>query len=270
MKLKLTSACEGSIVYKVSAPGFMLFLVGAGFSKSLGSLLVCRLFAGLVGGPVLAVGAGTIADVFPPRLLAVASSIFVMWPFFGPALAPMIGGFVAYYKDWRWTQWVTIFIGIIGLILVAPMPETYKKVILSRRAKKHGVEGPKKPEMTRAQYIKLLLTITLLRPVHMLVTEPIVLFLSLYNAFTFSVLFGYLAAYPYTFEKVYGFNLWQYGLCFSGILVGVLLGVLTSNILDRKVYMKKLRKSMSEGKGKIPPEYRLYSSMIGAWGVSIG
>lgn len=44
------------LVYLGSAPIFMLFTLGAGFSKSFGSFLVCRLFAGLTGSPALAVG----------------------------------------------------------------------------------------------------------------------------------------------------------------------------------------------------------------------
>lgn len=39
-----------NVVYKVTAPIFILFLLGAGLSKSIGSLLVCRLLAGVVGG----------------------------------------------------------------------------------------------------------------------------------------------------------------------------------------------------------------------------
>lgn len=69
-----------SVVYKVSASTFMLFILGAGFSESLASLLVCRFLAGAIGGPVLAVGAGTNADMYDARNRAVASSLFVMMP----------------------------------------------------------------------------------------------------------------------------------------------------------------------------------------------
>lgn len=260
----------GTIVYKITAPIFMLFLVGSGFSKSTGSLLVCRLLAGMVGGPVLAVGAGSTADMYPARTRALASSIFIMMPFLGPALGPVIGGFVAYYKGWQWTQWVTIFLGIVGFALVLPLQETYKKIILTRRAKQYGVEGPPKAPVTGWKYIKLLVTITLFRPIYMLVTEPIVLFLSLYNSFTFSVLFAFFAAYPYTFETVYGFNTWQYGLAFLGILIGVLSAVVTVMAIDRLVYMKKYRTALSEGRTAVPPEHRLYAAMAGSFGVSIG
>ncbi len=160
---------------------------------------------------------------------------------------------------------------VVAFIIVLPMQETYKKIILTKRAKKLGIPGPPKPQMTGAQYIKFLLTVTLFRPVHMLITEPIVLFLSLYNSFTFSVLVAFFAAYPFTFEGVYGFTISQYGLAFLGILVGVLLAVVTAIIIDRQIYYKKYyRKAQSEGKGNVAPERRLYAAMLGSFGITIG
>jgi MFS family permease len=73
------------IIYLVSSPIFMLFTLGAGSSKSFYGLVICRFFAGLAGSPALAVGAGTNADLFPPRQRAVATSIFLAAPFAGPA-----------------------------------------------------------------------------------------------------------------------------------------------------------------------------------------
>lgn len=74
------------IVYRVTLPISMLFTLGAGFSTSFGSLLVCRFFAGLIGSPVLGVGAGTNADLFPPRLRANATMLFLLAPFLGTTL----------------------------------------------------------------------------------------------------------------------------------------------------------------------------------------
>ena len=105
----------------------------------------------------------------------------------------------------------------------------------------------------------------------MLCREPIVLFFSLYNAFTFSVLFGFFAAYPYTFVSVYGFNTWQYGLAFLGILVGVLCAVPTGVVCDRLFYYPKYKKALENGKsGVLPPEQRLYAAMLGSFGIPIG
>lgn len=99
-----------NVVYKVTAPIFILFLAGSGLSRSFASLCVCRMLAGIIGGPVLAVGAGTSADLYPTHNRAVATSMFIMMPFLGPSLGPVIGGFAADFKGWRWTQWSSIII----------------------------------------------------------------------------------------------------------------------------------------------------------------
>jgi MFS family permease len=73
-----------AIVYKVSMPLYMLFILGAGFSDSLAGLLVCRTLAAIAGAPCLAVGAGTVADLFEPRNMAAGGAVVVMAPFLGP------------------------------------------------------------------------------------------------------------------------------------------------------------------------------------------
>lgn len=257
-----------SVVYKISAPISMLFILGAGFSKSYGSLVACRLLAGMMSGPVLAVGAASNADMFPPQTRSLAITCFIMMGFSGPALGPVIGGFATQYKGWRWTQWCTLFISLAAYVPVLFMSETYKKAILSKRAKRTGIPGP--PRLPMKKWIRHLVTITLIRPVHMLCTEPIVLFLSLYNSFTFSVLFAFFAAYPYTFQKVYGFNTWQAGLTFLGIFVGVQLAIVTSVLTDRLIYLKKYQLTLQSGDGVVAPEHRLYNAMIGSFGVTLG
>jgi MFS family permease len=74
------------IVYMLSSPIFMLFTLGAGFSKSFASLVICRFFAGVAGSPALAIGAGTSADLFTPQNRAVVTSLFLAAPFAGPSL----------------------------------------------------------------------------------------------------------------------------------------------------------------------------------------
>ena len=69
-----------SVVYKISSITYMLFILGAGFSKTLSALLACRMLAGMFGGPVLAVGAGTNADMYSPKNRAVATAFFIMMP----------------------------------------------------------------------------------------------------------------------------------------------------------------------------------------------
>lgn len=256
------------VVYLVSSPIFMLFTLGAGFSKSFAAFCVCRFFAGFAGSPALAVGAGTNADLFPPRQRAVATSMFLMAPFAGPSLGPIVGGFVAQYKGWRWTQWCMLFATLVIFAIALPMKETYKPIILQRRAKKLGLDV--KPD-TGSVSVKRTLMLKFARPMHMLFTEPTVFFFSLYASFAFGVLFLFFAAFPYIFARPpYSFTTSQAGLTFIAIGLGVLLGGVTSIIVDHLVYQKKHQQALTSGKTSVEPEHRLYSAMIGSWGILIG
>lgn len=135
--------------------------------------------------------------------------------------------------------------------------ETYKKIILERRAKKLGlVESLTSGSPSGLQKAKFLLTVTLFRPIHMLFTEPIVGVYSMYTAFNFAILFAFFAAYPYVFQGTYGFNLWQYGLTFLGIGLGVLIAAATGIFMDRVLYQKEYRRALAQGKSVVAPEHR--------------
>ncbi|KAF2665679.1 putative bicyclomycin resistance protein [Microthyrium microscopicum] len=258
------------IVYWISLPISMLFTLGAGFSTNFGSLLVCRFFAGLFGSPVLGVGAGTNADLFPPRSRANATISFLLAPFLGTSLGPLVNGFAVQAKGWKWSQWTILMLSLGIYISSLTMDETYKKTILQKRSKRLGIAPPKSILPPGFAGVKMILTITLFRPMRMLLFEPIVLFLSLYSAFTFGVLFAFLDAFPVVFVGVYHFNLGQLGLSFLSLAIGYILAVPTSVAVDFFVYQKKHRAAAAKGQHLLPPEERLYTAMMGSFGVTIG
>jgi MFS family permease len=73
-------------VYLISPPLAALFTLGAGFSPTFAGLVILRFFAGMFFSPALAIGAGTLADVFHPSERAFATSIYILSPFLGPSL----------------------------------------------------------------------------------------------------------------------------------------------------------------------------------------
>ena len=97
------------------------------------------------------------------------------------------------------------------------LKETSKKELLRRRALARGIPPSPKPPASVA--LKIIFTITLFRPLRMLLTEPIVGFISLYVSFVFGVMFAFFDVYPYGFQSVYGFSLGQVGLAFLGIVI---------------------------------------------------
>ncbi|MCJ1482662.1 hypothetical protein MMC06_002828 [Schaereria dolodes] len=258
-------------VYLISLPISALFTLGAGFSHTFASFVVCRFFAGFFGSPTLAVGAGTNADIWPPVHRAFATVLFILAPFAGPALGPVVGGFAAENKGWRWTQWPILFFFAGTYIYSIFMKETYKKIILRKRAKKLGIPPPQRTTPPGMAGVKVLLTITLIRPVNMIFTEPIVGFFSLYIAFNFAVLFGFFDAFPIVFQGVYGFDSGHAGLVWLAVLVGCIFAVFTVIIIDRLTYRKHFEKSHKEGRlGIVSPEHRLYAAMVGSLGLPVG
>ncbi|KAG9185568.1 hypothetical protein G6011_06899 [Alternaria panax] len=253
-------------VYLLFFPIFMLFTLGAGFSKSYASLIVCRFFAGLSGSPALAVGAGTNADLYPPHKRALTTSLFLMAPFAGPSIGPVVGGFVAQYKTWKWTQWCILFLSVFAYAIAIPMSETYKPMILKKRAKKNGIATTQETANMRSEMI-----MRFIRPIHLITTESVVFFFSLYTGFAFAVLFLFFAAFPYVFTRPpYRFTPSQSGLTFIPIMIGVILGGTTTIIVDRTIYQKKYRETLAKGKWHVDPEHRLYTAMFGSWGMVIG
>lgn len=73
-------------VYQISLPIFALFILGSGFAKSIGTLIICRFLAGFWGSPALSIGSATISDVWPPAQRAIPMAAYVAAPFMGPAL----------------------------------------------------------------------------------------------------------------------------------------------------------------------------------------
>jgi MFS family permease len=258
-------------VYLITFPIAALWTLGAGYSHSITALLICRFFAGFFGSPTLAVGAGTNADVWPPLHRAVASALFLLAPFAGPGAGPIIAGYAAQYNGWRWTQWCALFFFVAVYVYSAFIKETYKKIILQTRAKKLGIPPPIQTGPARLAKFKFLITVTLFRPIHMIFTEPIVGFFSIYIAFNFSVLFGFFDAFPIVFQGVYGFDIGQSGLAWVSVLIGCAIAVATVIIIDRVIYRSHHHKSHKEGReGVVAPEHRLYAAMMGSLGIPIG
>ncbi len=173
-------------------------------------------------------------------------------------------------KGWRWTQWTILFFVVAFVSPVIFMRESYKKTVLERRAKRLGIGGPSGPQRSVAQNIQYFMTKTVIRPVHMLFTEPIVGLVCLYSSFQFALLYTFVVASPYTFSTVYNFSLGAQGLSFLGFITGATLVPIPLLALDHYVYQRKwaqfkeATKAEEPGTTEFPPEHRLYSAMIGS------
>lgn len=151
------------------------------------------------------------------------------------------------------------------MILTLLAEETFHPVLKARLAKKRGEPVPKAPPV--AERMRAFVMIALIRPVRMLLFEPIVAFICLYVAAEFGTLFSFFAGVPYTFGRTYSFGIEQSGLVFLALVIGCMLGFMTIVLCDILLYRKKI---VQYAPSLVPPEYRLFPAMIGSVGLPLG
>lgn len=141
------------------------------------------------------------------------------------------------------------------------MSETYKAVILRKHQKRLEASSnprPSVPASLRPRQLKLFLAQVVGRPIHMLLTEPVVGLFDLYVAIDFGILNLFYAAFPAVFRDDYAFSLGAVGLTFLSQVVGNLAGW-TLLVGFSKLYYQRVA-----ARGKPPPETRLFTAMLGA------
>lgn len=120
------------------------FNVGCGFVHSIGPLIGLRILAGFAGSAPIAIGGGTISDLFSERDRSSAMAIYSLGPLLGPAVGPIAGGYIAQSIGYKY-----IFVLIAGLSAISAaigiplLRETYAPVIRMRIAKQSS-EDPEK------------------------------------------------------------------------------------------------------------------------------
>ncbi|GAP92182.2 putative drug proton antiporter yhk8 [Rosellinia necatrix] len=257
-------------IYLASWTMFVIWLVPSAVARNTATMVTVRFIDGFAGSAFLSVAGGTVSDVFTRDQIQSPMTIISISPFIGPSLGPLLGGFINYYTNWRWTYYVLIiwaFALLVTMILFAP--ETYHPIILREKArrlrKETGDERWKAPMEKSTKSIPRTVALSLMRPFQLLTLEPMCLLLSLLSAVLLGVIYLFFGAFPLVFGGNYGFNLWQDGLSFLGIFVGMAAGAATNPVWHR-VHRALVRRN----RGGPEPEFRLAPSILGAVLVPVG
>ncbi|QPG94446.1 hypothetical protein C2857_006085 [Epichloe festucae Fl1] len=112
---------------------------------------------------------------------------------------------------------------------------------------------------------------SLLRPFQLLFFEPMCLNLCLFSAILLGILYLFFGAFPLVFGTNHGFNAWQVGMSFTGILVGMILGTMTDPLWHR-IRSRLVAKLEAETgvQGASEPEFRLPPAIMGSFLVPAG
>ncbi|KAJ6018694.1 hypothetical protein N7522_000761 [Penicillium canescens] len=184
---------------------FFLGTLACALAPNWGALLFFRLICGTMGAAPQTVIGGVYADLFfDLRSRGRAMAFYMSAASFGPILGPIISGFASLH-GWRWTFWVSLILAGTCWITLLFIPETFAPVILNnetkrlRRLKLRTVSGIS-PSYSHQGAVKHDWLAIFSRPLAMLVTEPIVIFSSLYVSLAYGLNFFFFQAFPIIFE----------------------------------------------------------------------
>ncbi|TRX91117.1 hypothetical protein FHL15_007905 [Xylaria flabelliformis] len=209
-----------------------VWTIPVGLAPNVSTILASRALGGLstAGGSVTL---GMIADMFDSDSQQYAVAFVVFSSVIGSILGPIIGGFVELlppHQAWRWCTWIQLVFGLaVQFLHLATVPETRTTTLMDRIARKRretgedpDVYGPGELHPFRERFTFAELMVTWLRAFKMLITEPIVRYLSFLSGLSDAIIFIQIQSMNLVYKQ-WDFNSWQIGLAFVPIAIGYLI-----------------------------------------------
>ena len=91
--------------------------VMCGLANSLTTLIVARVLQGVFGGGLLAKAQSILFETFPREEQAKTQGLFGAVVIAGPAIGPVLGGWLVTNYNWRWIFFINLPIGILAVVL---------------------------------------------------------------------------------------------------------------------------------------------------------
>ncbi|KAF9482294.1 multidrug resistance protein 4 [Pholiota conissans] len=247
------------------------FSLGCAFAPSTGALIAFRFLSGFSGSAPIAIGGGSVGDLFSERDRASAMALYTLGPLVGPVVGPIAGGFITQAVGIKWVFIViAISCGAASAIGIPLLRETYAPVIRLRRAAKSG--DPEKvakahPHLLKEHGSKLhVLYINLIRPITLLFGSLVCFVLSLYMSFMYGIYYLMFTTFAGFFSSTYGFKAGVGGLAYLGLGVGFFAATIFGAKFADQIY-KHLG---SKNGGVTTPEMRIPALFVGSLFVPVG
>lgn len=245
----------------------VIFIIPEAVSKNIATLIVCRAIDGIAFSAPMTLVGGTLADLWRNEERGVPMAAFSAAPFIGPAIGPLVGGYLSDAAGWRWLYWIQLILAFIVWVLITfTVPETYAPTILGRRAKKMRKETGS-PEHVTEQDLDMRplterLSIFLIRPLQLLFGELIVFLISLYMSVLYGLLYMFFVAFPIIYQEGKGWSAGSTGLMFVSIFFPLLATHYihtndNSSLADPScAWCHRLRSLLAVRKQTLPPDLR--------------
>lgn len=248
---------------------FFAFQFLTAFAPNVYAAFIGRLLTALGGSLFMSNVPGSMADLFEPSEMALPIAIFALGPFFGPGIGSILSGFIIQHAGVKWVFYVFIMWSFGEGILLLLVPETYSPVLLLKKAKRlrkqTGDDRLRAPYELESRSLVHALRHHVSTPVKLLVYEPMVLLLCVYNGFLLSVIYLFFVAYPMVFREIYDFSIQFVGLAYVSISLGMVVAAFLTPAWSR-LYNYHVKKA----KGVTQPEFRLPQVIMGSFMMVVG
>jgi len=161
-------------------------------------------------------------------------------PLLGPAIGPIIGGFIAETTTWRWLFYATsaasLLVSVSGVFW---LEETYAPRILELKAQRLRTETGNRSYEAEGAVARVplhqKLALNLNRPFVLLGSQMLIQVIATYMAFLYGVLYLVLSTFSDTWTTVYGEALGIGSLNYISLAIGLLLGTQIGAPLNDRV-----------------------------------
>ncbi|KAF9548020.1 hypothetical protein EC957_007303 [Mortierella hygrophila] len=114
-------------IYLISMFIFILGSIFAALAHNIWVFFFMRFIQAVGSSSVLAVGGGSLSDVFHSSERGSAFGLYYLGPLIAPMIGPIIGGIISDRVGWRYTMWLLLGAAMIAFLMVLfILPETYR------------------------------------------------------------------------------------------------------------------------------------------------
>ncbi|AXK37728.1 MFS transporter [Streptomyces armeniacus] len=203
----------------IGSLGYVLASAACAVAPTIETLTLFRLLQGLCGAAGIVIARAVVRDLYDGLAMARFFSTLMLISGVAPILAPVLGGQVLRFTDWRGVFLILTGIGVLlTFIVLRWLPETLPP------GERHSGGVPAALHTMRGLFRDRVFTGYLLA-----------------GAFTFAGLFAYVAASPFVMQEIYGASPQTYSLLFMANSIGlVAVGQINGKILVGRVPLDKV------------------------------